>query len=64
MLRLWCTNNSWLQGLWKNAANQVSFHMRLCSCRARSSGVTGMTTTPGSADSFAMASGLAACPDY
>jgi hypothetical protein len=35
--------------------------MRLCSCRARSSGVTGMTTTPGNADSFATASGFAAC---
>jgi hypothetical protein len=39
MLRLCCTNSSWLQGLWKKADSQVSFQMRECSCRHRSSGV-------------------------
>lgn len=39
MLRLCCTNSSWLQGLWKKAESQVSFQMRECSWRHRSSGV-------------------------
>jgi hypothetical protein len=30
MLRDWSTKSSWLQGLWKNAASQVSFQMREC----------------------------------
>lgn len=33
MLRLWRTNSSWLQGLWKNADSQVSFQMRELACR-------------------------------
>lgn len=39
MLRLCCTNSSWLQGLWKKAESHVSFQMRECSWRHRSSGV-------------------------
>jgi hypothetical protein len=39
MLRLCCTNSSWLQGLWKKADSHVSFQMRECSWRHRSSGV-------------------------
>jgi hypothetical protein len=46
MLRLCCTNSSWLQGLWKKADSHVSFQMRECSWRHRSSGVlqTGVLT--------------------
>ena len=39
MLRLCCTKSSWLQGLWKKADSHVSFQMRECSWRHRSSGV-------------------------
>ena len=61
MLRLCSTNSSWLQGLWKNAASQVSFQMRECAWRYFRSSSRGITVTPGIPLSLADTSGRAAC---
>lgn len=61
MLRLCSTKSSWLQGLWKKAASQVSFQMRECAWRYFRSSPLGTTVTPGMALSLAETSGRAAC---
>ncbi len=55
------TNSSWLHGLWKKAASQVSFQMRECAWRCLSASSRSTTVTPGSVRSRAATSGRAAC---